>query len=165
MNQQPKERAMSENINDILKRYEDEAREKQKKAMSLRSKVMEALVAAGAKSVTVEFDGYGDSGEVGKPVVEPKKAKSVLDEPVPGTTHEASEWVGESGVGRVIRTTRDRTVSEAISEMCYALLENHGGWEINEGSFGEFTIDPAADEINLTFNQRVESCETSEETY
>jgi len=156
---------MSENINDILKRYEDEARAKQKEAMSLRGKVMSALVAAGAKSVTVSFDGYGDSGEVGNPEVSPKKAESVLDESVPGTTHEASEWVGEGGAGRLVRTTRDRTVSEAISELCYALLENHGGWEINEGSFGEFTIDPNADEINLTFNQRVESYETSEETY
>ena len=152
---------MSENINDILKRYEEEARAKQKKAMNLRDKVMAALVAAGVKSVAVDFDGYGDSGEVGKPVVEPKKAKSVLDEFVPGTPHEASEWVD----GEVNSQTRDRTVAEAISELCYALLENHGGWEINEGSFGEFTIDPKADAINLTFNRRVETYETDEETY
>jgi len=159
---------MSDDTFDIsasVKRFYEEQRARQASARSLRDKVMAALVAAGVKSVSVDFDGYGDSGEVGKPVVEPKSAKSVLDEPVPGTTHEASEWVGESGVGRVIRTTRDRTVSEAISELCYALLENHGGWEINEGAFGEFTIDPKADEINLTFNQRVESYETSEETY
>jgi hypothetical protein len=126
---------------------------------------MAALVAAGAKSVAIDFDGSGDSGEVGRPRVEPESARGVLDLPVPGTTHEASEWVGESGVGRVIRTTRDRTVSEAIEELCYALLGNHPGWEINEGSCGEFVIDPDADEINLTFNERIETYETSEETY
>lgn len=150
---------------DFMKRYEEAAREKQESMRGLRGKVMAALVAAGAKSVTVSFDGYGDSGEVGNPEVSPRESTPVLDQSVPGTTHEASEWVGQSGVGRVIRTTRDRTVSEAISELCYALLDYHDGWEINEGAFGEFTIDPNADEINLTFNQRVESYETSEETY
>jgi MoaA/NifB/PqqE/SkfB family radical SAM enzyme len=59
----PKEKAMSENINDILKRYEEEARAKQKKAINLRDKVMTALAEAGVNSVTVDFDGYGDSGE------------------------------------------------------------------------------------------------------
>ena len=156
---------MSENINDILKRYEESNRALQQKALGLRRKVMAALVAAGAKSVTVSFDGYGDSGEVGNPEVSPKEAESVLAEFIPDTTHEASEWVGEGRDSRVIRTTRDRTVSESISELCYALLDNHGGWEINEGSFGHFTIGPAADEINLTFNQRFESYETEEETY
>lgn len=159
---------MSDDTFDIsaaMKRYEDEQRERQAKAMSLRAKVMAALNAAGAKSVTVSFDGYGDSGEVGNPAVEPKKAMPVLGEFIPGTPHEVSEWAGESCVGRVVRETRDYTVSEAISELCYAILENHGGWEINEGSFGEFAIDPKADEINLTFNQRVESYETSEEAY
>lgn len=156
---------MSDDINDILKRYEEAASKKQESMRGLRGKVMEALVAAGAKSVTVSFDGYGDSGEVGGPEVSPKEAESVLNEFVPGTTHEASEWSGNGGEGRLVHTTRDRTVSEAISELCYTLLENHGGWEINEGSFGEFAIDPNADEISLTFNQRVETYETSEETY
>lgn len=152
-------------ISAAMKRYDDEQRARQERSKGLRGKVMAALTAAGAKSVAVEFDGYGDSGEVGRPVVEPKEAKAVLDEPIPGTPHEVSEWVGESCVGRVVRTTRDYTVSEAIAELCYALLENHGGWEINEGSCGEFVFDVDADEINLTFNQRVESYETSLETY
>lgn len=159
---------MSDDTFDIeasVKRFYEKQQARQASAGSLRKKVMAALTAAGAKSVTVDFDGYGDSGEVGRPVVEPKEAKAVLDTPIPGTPHEVSDWVGESGVGRVIRTTRDYTVSEAISELCYALLENHGGWEINEGSCGEFVFDVDADEINLTLNQRVESYETSEETY
>lgn len=153
------------NINAIMKRYEQAAREKQREAAKLRQGVMAALMAAGVKSVTVGFDGYGDSGEVGEPAVEPKEAKTALDTKIPGTPHEVSDWVSESEAGRVTRQTRDRTVSEAISELCYALLDNHGGWEINEGSFGEFTIDPKADAINLTFNRRVETCETYEETY
>lgn len=152
-------------ISAAMKRYDDEQRARQERSKGLRGKVMAALTAAGAKSVTVDFDGSGDSGEVGRPVVEPKEAKGVLDLPVPGTTHEASDWVGKGGEGRLVRTTRDRTVSEAIEELCYALLGNHPGWEINEGSCGEFVIDPNADAINLTFNQRVESYETSEETY
>lgn len=156
---------MSENIDDILKRYGEFERESRRNTLNLRSKVMAALGAAGAKSVIVDFDGYGDSGEVGRPHVEPNEAKAVLDEPIPGTPHEVSDWVGESGVGRVTRTTRDYTVSEAISELCYALLDNHGGWEINDGSCGEFLFDVEADKINLTFNQRVDSYETSEETY
>lgn len=156
---------MSESIDDILKRYGEFERESRKKTLNLRSKVMAALVAAGAKSVAIDFDGYGDSGEVGRPRVKPKEAKAVLDEPIPGTPHEVSDWVGESGVGRVTRTTRDYTVSEAIAALCYALLDNHDGWETDEGSCGEFEFDVAADKINLTFNQRVDSYETREETY
>lgn len=152
-------------ISASVKRFYENQRARQASARSLRGKVMEALAGAGAKSVVIEFDGYGDSGEVGDPSVEPKEAKAVLDATIPGTPHEVSDWVGESGVGRVIRTTRDYTVSEAISEICYALLENHGGWEINEGSCGEFVIDPKADKINLTINRRVETYETDEETY
>src|SRR3546814_8041154 len=44
--------------------------------------------------------------------------------------------------------------------MCYDLLESkHGGWENNEGGYGEFTFDVAAGTIVFDFNYRIERSE------
>jgi hypothetical protein len=150
-------------INDYMKQFEQEARDRQKKASSLREKVMAILCDAGVTKIDVSFDGYGDSGEVGEPLVSPDSAKTVLEFPVPNTQHEDRVWHQDGKSETVIK---DYSVSEALSEICYSLLEHgHGGWEINEGSCGDFVFKPKKDEIKLTFNQRVESYETDEEVF
>ena len=149
------------NIRDIMKHYEDTQRETERRAMNLRDGVMKILNDGGVKSVTVGFDGYGDSGDIGGMVASPAAGEALLEVSLPGTKHKKIEWVD----GKPVSGERDRTVREAIAEIAYALLGNHPGWEINDGSCGEFVFLPKTNEINLTFNQRVESYETSEETY
>src|SRR3546814_13327159 len=49
-------------------------------------------------------------------------------------------------------------LSEAIETLAYAFLEQtHGGWENNEGAFGEFVFDVAGETITLDYNERVET--------
>ena len=47
----------------------------------------------------------------------------------------------------------ERTVDSVpgLSDYLYEMLSEYGGWEINEGSFGNFTIDTRAGTITLKF--------------
>jgi hypothetical protein len=47
------------------------------------------------------------------------------------------------------------SVEEAVVELCYGYLEQeHDGWEINDGAFGEFTLNVTELRIALNFNAR-----------
>ena len=51
-------------------------------------------------------------------------------------------------------------IMEAVEGLCYALLgQEHGGWENNEGGYGEFIFDVAANTIELDMNIRIETSE------
>ncbi len=51
--------------------------------------------------------------------------------------------------------THDLPLREAVEELCYGYLEQkYGGWENNDGAFGEFRFDVAERRIALDFNGR-----------
>lgn len=60
-------------------------------------------------------------------------------------------------------------VPDDVEDWCYRILENyHGGWEINEGSRGEFTFNLKTSEIELTHINNVEGNDSKtlfEETF
>ena len=57
-------------------------------------------------------------------------------------------------------------LKEALENLCYDLLEDkYGGWEINEGSYGEFVFNVADRTIELTFNGRFTDVDTSIDTF
>lgn len=143
---------------DFLARY---FKEQKQKANAARRTLIRELRAAGVKQVVVEFDGYGDSGSIEgvtfKPNVENLEEREVAD-----TTFEITDWVD----GKPKKVKRNKTIRELVDDVCYGILgAEHGGWEINEGAFGEFSIDVTNDAISLEYNRRVESVETSEEEY
>jgi hypothetical protein len=97
-----------------------------------RSELAEQLRKLGVETVTAEYDGSGDSGQIEEP---------------------------EFGSSKVARDT-----AIAVQDLFYDVLEEHyGGWEINEGSFGQFTWDVRSDRINLVHNIRIEETETEEQ--
>lgn len=49
------------------------------------------------------------------------------------------------------------TVNEQMQDLCYRLLENHPGWEINEGSTSHFTFDPHRNILIWFFAYNTES--------
>jgi hypothetical protein len=52
-------------------------------------------------------------------------------------------------------TPRHKDLRQAIETLCYGYLEHeHGGWENNDGAYGEFTFDVAGRRIDLEFNAR-----------
>lgn len=147
---------------EFLERFYREQAEQKAKTDKLRRALMRALVAAKVKRVSVGFDGYGDSGNVGEIKYEPAP-KDFGKRSVDDTPHKVVNW---SDDGKCSESVRDYTFDELVEEVCYGILEgSHPGWEINEGAFGDIVIDPAKDTVAMTFNQRVESYETSEEEY
>ena len=100
---------------------------------SNRAELRTQLQQLSVKTVTAEYDGEGDNGQI--------------EDPNFGSV-EVSD-----------------NLKNAAQDLFYDLLEDHyAGWEINEGSFGEFVWNVMADTIQLIHNNRYESVETEERT-
>jgi hypothetical protein len=153
---------------------EEMAADRKKRATSAernKAALVEAIKPIGLTRIEVDFNGSGDSGQVdevryfiGKKEpedLETIKRTLVQQAKINNSTNwsdDKKEWV---------TTTKSPTIEELVEQICYDLLSaNHGGWEINEGSFGEFVfVFNKGNKIHLTFHQRIESTETTEETY
>jgi hypothetical protein len=118
------------------------------KANSLnKALVFSALSAAGITHVSVSFDGEGDSGQIEH--LSAHAGDATVD--FPATT--VTLYGAQSGCKKL--TTREMPLREAVEELCYGYLEQqYGGWENNDGAFGEFTFDVAERKIALEFNAR-----------
>jgi hypothetical protein len=78
---------------------------------------------------------------------------------MPVTIHQARWNSEELGL-------RETTLQGAIEDLCYGYLEQeHGGWEINDGSYDEFRFDVAARTIHLEFNGRFTDVATSHHAF
>jgi hypothetical protein len=116
-----------------------------------RTVVLDALSAAGITSVTVDFDGEGDSGQING--VHCKG--SVADIAKISVTTRHAAWGGTL-------SEQTETLESAVESLCYGYLAfEHGGWENNDGAFGEFTIDVAARTIALEFSARFSTYDTT----
>jgi hypothetical protein len=118
----------------------------------------DALQDAGITKVIVEFDGCGDSGQI-EAITAFAGDDTVA---LPAITIEIAEasW-GSPEITRSRLSTR-----EAIEHVAYNYLEEqHGGWEIDGGAFGEFTFDVTSRNIVLTFNARYTDVQTSEYSF
>jgi hypothetical protein len=115
--------------------------------------LFDALAAAGIETVTVIFDGYGDSGQIERIDVEAGEGTVLLPPDrieIARTTWESPEIERQA-----------QTVHEAIETLVYDFLrQTHSGWEINDGAYGEFTFDVAARTIKLDYNERYTSSES-----
>ena len=117
-----------------------------------------ALSQAAIATVTVRFDGYGDSGQIEE--IEAQAAGTAA--PLPeGTIDIASPLHDGSGVQRARLTAR-----EAIEQLAYDFLEQtHHGWENNDGAFGDFSFDVASRTITLEYNERFTDTEFFEHNW
>ena len=87
------------------------------------------LIELGVHVVTLEYDGYGDSGSVEAVIAETNGTELELPSDVQRELMEAAE----------------------------TLLPD--GWENNDGAYSEFCFDAAARSIHLEFNERFTSSE------
>src|SRR3546814_12907225 len=100
----------------------------------------------------VTFDGSGDSGQIED--IQAHAGDQLAD--IPTTPVEIARL--DFHATEPERLTEP--LSEAIETLAYAFLEQtHGGWENNEGAFGEFVFDVAGETITLDYNERVETSE------
>ena len=113
-----------------------------------------ALAAAAITSVAIIFDGCGDSGQIES--VDARIGDELAELPDVAVEIAPPAWDG-SGLDR-----RTLQLVKAIEELAYDLLRNeHPGWEINDGAFGEFRFDVAERTITLDHNQRYTEIDTS----
>ncbi len=120
--------------------------------------LFDAVASTSITSIHVDFDGEGDSGQING------VAAFCGDEPatLPNTTVaiQTVPW------GNTEILTAQSTLEKAIVNLCYDYLEQtHGGWENNDGGYGEFRIDVAKRSIELEFNGRFTDTWTDNHTF
>lgn len=143
-------------------RFEAEQRARAEAADAIRpankAALFAALAEAGVTTVTVEFDGYGDSGQIES--IDAKAREADAELPDAHVTLATLGWRDPEP------TERTMTVHEAIEDMAYdCLAQTHGGWENNAGAFGTFVFDVAKKNIALEYNQRFEDYEFYEHAF
>jgi hypothetical protein len=106
--------------------------------------VFDALAAAGIATVNVTFDGEGDSGQIDN--ITADDSPNIPEVPI---ELQKANW----GTGRL--DSIQGTLRDGIETLCYDFLEEEqGGWENNDGAFGEFIFNVAERKISLQFNAR-----------
>lgn len=117
-----------------------------------RAAVFAALDRHGLETVTLTFDGYGDSGQIDDVLAVPEKS---LDLSAITLTQKAVRR-NNSVIETVCTDLR-----AALESLCYALLEDvHCGWCNNEGGSGAFVFDTGEGTIRLDFDERYTATET-----
>jgi hypothetical protein len=100
-------------------------------AKSTRTELLQELQELGVESVTAEYNGSGDEGQIETPEFGP------------------------------VEVPHDLVM--AVEDLFYELLgQLYGGWENNEGAFGQFKWSMGSDRVNLVHNMRTESYDTEE---
>jgi hypothetical protein len=104
-----------------------------------KNAVFDLLAEIGIHTVTVAFDGYGDSGQI-------EGIEAFVAERTPAVLPD----------NRPVRFRGEETsLREAIETMAYAYLEaTHGGWENDDGAFGTFVFSVPDRMIALEHNVR-----------
>jgi hypothetical protein len=139
-------------VQDWSARANEYAARKQAIHTENRAAIFDALERSGIEAVTMTFDGYGDSGQIGEVCV---TAGTEHDLAAIEIEQKRADWHTDA-IETV--TVALRTV---IEDMGYELLErSYCGWMNNEGGFGQFVFDVPARRITLDFNQRYAGCES-----
>jgi hypothetical protein len=111
-----------------------------------KTALFDALAAAGITTVLVNFDGCGDSGQV--EMIETRKGDDDCALPAVEVEIASANW--GSTIDR-----QTKSVREAIETLVYDVLnQDHGGWDNNDGAYGEFTFDVTERTITLDYNER-----------
>lgn len=118
----------------------------------LKAALFDILESNGIVLVSVDFDGCGDSGQIEGITAFDEHGEVALPTTgfgSPGATADASS-----------------PIADAIETLAYDLLETeHGGWENNDGAYGEFRFDVLARSIKLECNMRFTSSELHESNW
>jgi hypothetical protein len=123
-----------------------------------RAAVFNALAAAGITHVIISFDGEGDSGQIEH--IEATAGDNIVNLPGVQIEIHRAHW------GMTEPQCFVLTLSDAVKQLAYDCLEQkHGGWENNEGAYGEFTFDVAQRTVTLDFNWRFVSSEHSQDVF
>ncbi|SEO29091.1 hypothetical protein SAMN04488103_11928 [Gemmobacter aquatilis] len=117
-----------------------------------KDQLFDSLVAAGITHVTVSFDGEGDSGQIES--IAAWNGETAVNFPQVEIAYASLTWDGPEV------EMRNLSLQAVAEQLAYDFLsDTHGGWENNDGAYGEFCFDAAARSIHLEFNERFTSSE------
>ena len=145
--------------------YFEEREERKRKSKESLKEVCSMLFNAGITLVEVHYDGYGDSGEI-EYVLFFKGDKQLTDDEVASLglpTSTTEEYNHNHKEGESLYKTVECTLLKKVEDCAYDFLP--GGWEINEGSFGDLKINTEKAKVTREHNFRIEETEYSEEDY
>jgi uncharacterized protein YyaL (SSP411 family) len=153
---------------DIMAQVKADQLKKADKVKYHSNLLFDTLAKTKVSSIEVTFDGCGDSGQVESVDYTDANGKSldVSKKIVKGSLTTAYMQYSEKTKQLEQGQSKEGTVREIIEEICYDKLgASHGGWELNEGSYGTFFFDVAARKVRLEYNERIEEVRTSEESF
>ena len=117
-----------------------------------RDRLFDGLTAADITHVTVTFDGEGDSGQIES--IGAWTGEQAVDFPAVEILYAALTWDNPEV------ELRQLSLEDVVEQLAYDFLaDTHGGWENNDGAYGEFCFDASARSIHLEFNERFTSSE------
>lgn len=122
---------------------------------------------AGVTSIEIDYDGSGDSGDFSSFVFRFDDPFAQADPTINSSTHKSrmnfdqfkNEYANNNVSGSLITPEQ----LDAFHESMWELLP--GGWEINEGSYGEIRVDVATQRVTMTHNERITDVNTSTQTW
>jgi hypothetical protein len=105
--------------------------------------IMAALAVAGITSLVVTFDGNSDEGQIES--IEARAGETTVE--LPATLVQ----IVDSDDKEPIKSANEISLAEAIERLCFDYLSHvYTGWEINEGSHGEFAFTVADNSVELS---------------
>ena len=117
-----------------------------------KDRLFDGLSAAGITHVTVTFDGEGDSGQIES--IAAWVGDKAVEFPAAEIAYAAITWDSPEV------EMRQLSLEDVVEQLAYDFLsDTHGGWENNDGAYGEFCFDATVRCIHLEFNERFTSSE------
>lgn len=109
--------------------------------------ILGALEAAGVTVLSVNYDGYGDSGQMNDFNATLTDGSTVALADLPSSASPIADNTSDNEADEPV------TLADAIERFCCDLVEaHHDDYENNEGGNGEFTFDVAAGTVTLVHN-------------
>lgn len=139
-------------LDDWSSKHDEHRRHAVDRLTSNKEALFDALAAAGITSVAVNFDGYGDSGQIES--IDALVGIEAVS--LPDTLVEIAGPAWRESEAR----TQSLSLRAAIEELAYDFLgETHSGWENSDGAYGDFTFDVEQRSISLDYNERYSATE------
>ena len=111
-----------------------------------------ALAASGIHTVTVDYDGSGDSGQI-----ENVEAWTAANERLPFPTEPRIRLASENPG----RPDTEQNLEAAVESIAWDYLYDlYSGWENNDGAFGTFVFDVPSRSVTLEHSERYTGYDT-----
>jgi hypothetical protein len=138
--------------NDFTRRWAEYEKRAAEFHPANKARVFAALRQACITLVTVTFDGEGDSGQI-------ENIEAIADQ-IDVALPDLMVEIVLLHFGDDEPEHLSQPLKEAVETLTYFYLgQTHYGWEINEGSYGDFVFDVAAETVTLDYNERIASTE------